>query len=76
MKYKEEGQKELWSTLFSSLPQTLQTELAKEVTELQSQVTQPSTVRNIVLVQKKKTFPSPNERRKPPLRTCNHVQLL
>lgn len=39
VKYKEDGQKELSSTLFSSLPQTLQTELAKEVTELQSQVT-------------------------------------
>lgn len=40
VKYKEEVQKELSSSLFSSLPQTLQTELAKEVTALQSQVTQ------------------------------------
>lgn len=40
VKYKEEVQKELPSSLFSSLPQTLQTELAKEVTALQSQVTQ------------------------------------
>lgn len=52
VKYKEEGQKELWSTLFSSLPQTLQTELAKEVTELQSQVTKLSTIRNIVSLHK------------------------
>lgn len=39
VKYREDVQKELSSSLFSSLPQTLQTELAKEVTELQSQVT-------------------------------------
>lgn len=38
VKYKEAGQKELSSSLFSTLPQTLQTEVAKELTELQSQV--------------------------------------
>lgn len=41
VKYKEDVQKALSSSLFSSLPHTLQTELAKEVTELQSQVTTP-----------------------------------
>lgn len=39
VKYKEAGQKELSSNLFSTLPQTLHTQVAKEVTELQSQVT-------------------------------------
>ena len=42
VKYKEDVQKDLSSTLFSSLPQTLQTERAKEVSELQSQVTSPT----------------------------------
>uniref|UniRef100_A0A3Q2ZMS8 Nebulette n=1 Tax=Kryptolebias marmoratus TaxID=37003 RepID=A0A3Q2ZMS8_KRYMA len=37
VKYKEDVQKELSSSLYSRLPQTLQTERAKEVTELQSQ---------------------------------------
>lgn len=39
VKYREHVQKDLSSSQFSSLPQTLQTERAKEVTELQSQVT-------------------------------------
>lgn len=39
VKYKEAGQKELSSSLFSTLPQTLHTQVAKEVTELQSEVT-------------------------------------
>lgn len=38
VKYREEVQKERSSSLFSSLPHTLQTERAKELTELQSQV--------------------------------------
>lgn len=39
VKYKEAGQKELPPSLFSTLPQTLHTQVVKEVTELQSQVT-------------------------------------
>lgn len=50
VKYKEDVQKELSSSLFCSLPQTLQTELAKEVTELQSQVTTSRRFRSPVLM--------------------------
>lgn len=38
VKYKEDVQKQLQSSLFSGLPQTPQTELAKEVSALQSEV--------------------------------------
>lgn len=53
VKYKEDVQKDLSSALFSSLPQTLQTELAKEVTELQSQVTNTDSAGALVSLDQK-----------------------
>lgn len=39
MKYKEAGKKEVASSLYSTLPETLETQHAKEASQLQSQVT-------------------------------------
>lgn len=40
MKYKEAGKKGVSSALYSTLPETLETQHAKEASELQSQVPQ------------------------------------
>lgn len=42
MKYKESGKKEWMNSLYSTLPETLETQRAKEATQLQSQVTRSS----------------------------------
>lgn len=38
MKYKETGKKDVMSSLYSTLPETLETQHAKEASQLQSQV--------------------------------------
>ena len=40
VKYKEEGKQEMSSNLYSLLPETTETQLAKQLTEMQSEVLQ------------------------------------